>query len=271
MDQGLKERLIGAVVLAALAVWLIPWLLDGPVEPIGGERAVLELPVPSGHIGEIRTEVIDLAPRRGVADAPASASREPAAARPAETEPAAAANPASSAPIPSASSPRDAAPGASTDVGDENVAAAREATTAPSGTAGRDTDAAPPARATERSGETPRTASPPPAAAATTAPPPAAATATTPPPAAARRESPAPAATGDWAVQLGSFSDEDNARRLVSRVASAGHEATISTFRSNGRTMYRVRVGPQPTRAAAEAAAAALAARGFDTQIVTAR
>ena len=30
MDQGLKERLIGAAVLVALGVWLIPWVLDGP-------------------------------------------------------------------------------------------------------------------------------------------------------------------------------------------------------------------------------------------------
>ena len=30
MDQGLKERLVGAAVLVAIAVWLIPWVLDGP-------------------------------------------------------------------------------------------------------------------------------------------------------------------------------------------------------------------------------------------------
>ena len=30
MDAHLKERLIGAVVLVVLGVWLIPWVLDGP-------------------------------------------------------------------------------------------------------------------------------------------------------------------------------------------------------------------------------------------------
>src|SRR5690606_40784705 len=33
MDQGLKERLIGAAVLIGLAVWLVPWVLDGGAEP----------------------------------------------------------------------------------------------------------------------------------------------------------------------------------------------------------------------------------------------
>ena len=31
MDRSLKERLIGASVLVGLAVWLIPWVLDGPL------------------------------------------------------------------------------------------------------------------------------------------------------------------------------------------------------------------------------------------------
>src|SRR5690606_27066344 len=64
MDQGLKERLIGAAVLVALAVWLIPWLLDGPEHPLPDDEEPLRLPVPSGHVGEVRTEVIDLSPRR---------------------------------------------------------------------------------------------------------------------------------------------------------------------------------------------------------------
>jgi DedD protein len=76
-------------------------------------------------------------------------------------------------------------------------------------------------------------------------------------------------ATGDWAVQLGSFGDEDNARRLADRVAALGHAPKISTYRAGGRVMYRVRVGPQATRAAAEAARSALAAHGVTAQVVT--
>src|SRR5690606_31600645 len=75
MDQGLKERLIGAAVLVALAVWLIPWLLVGPAQPLPEDDAPRRLPVPSGHVGEGRTEVIDLSPRR-VGDANAGATSD---------------------------------------------------------------------------------------------------------------------------------------------------------------------------------------------------
>jgi DedD protein len=52
VNTQIKERLIGAVVLVALGVWLIPWLLDGGDTPSGpaAERdaeTVLELPVPN--------------------------------------------------------------------------------------------------------------------------------------------------------------------------------------------------------------------------------
>jgi DedD protein len=45
MDSRLKERLIGAAVLVALGVWLIPWVLDGPAQPPASETVALELPV----------------------------------------------------------------------------------------------------------------------------------------------------------------------------------------------------------------------------------
>src|SRR5215203_1951388 len=44
MDQGLKERLVGAAVLVAIAVWLIPWVLDGPEGPLETSGSSLQLP-----------------------------------------------------------------------------------------------------------------------------------------------------------------------------------------------------------------------------------
>ena len=45
MDEGLKQRLVGATVLILLGVLVIPWLLDGAgVED--QQKAELELPVP---------------------------------------------------------------------------------------------------------------------------------------------------------------------------------------------------------------------------------
>ena len=69
-------------------------------------------------------------------------------------------------------------------------------------------------------------------------------------------------------MQLGSFGEEANARRLVERVATYGYKAEISSVRSGGRTLYRVRVGPHATRAQAQAAASALAAHGVTAQVL---
>jgi len=72
-----------------------------------------------------------------------------------------------------------------------------------------------------------------------------------------------------WMVQLGSFSDEGNARRQAQRISTYGHEARIYKFAAaGGRTMFRVRLGPVETRETAEAAVSALTAQGFVAQIV---
>jgi DedD protein len=64
MERSLKERLIGATVLVALAVWFIPWALNGPVSIVDSESAAeLTLPVVQSS-GEIRTQVISLEGRR---------------------------------------------------------------------------------------------------------------------------------------------------------------------------------------------------------------
>lgn len=260
MDQGLKERLIGAAVLVALAVWLIPWVLDGPDQPIPEDAEPLRLPVPSGHVGEVRTEVIDLSQRRLADEASPNVSSDarPAAGAERRTEPATAAAPVTT-PAGAAESPSSSSASLSPGSGGEAAAASQA-----------------PARssAAETGGETTVAKAESPASASTPAPaqtsssssndrPATASTAV----AAASRTAPAP--SGDWAVQLGSFGDEDNARRLADRVAALGHSPRIMPYRTGGRTMYRVRIGPHPTREAAEAAASALAARGFPAQVVT--
>jgi DedD protein len=72
-------------------------------------------------------------------------------------------------------------------------------------------------------------------------------------------------------VQLGSFSEEANARRLAQRVGTFGYKAEVSSYRSEARTLYRVRVGPARARAEADATAAALKAHGVDARVVAAR
>jgi DedD protein len=84
------------------------------------------------------------------------------------------------------------------------------------------------------------------------------------------KPAPAPAAGGDWIVQLGTFSEEANARRLAQRAATFGYDAAVSNYRANGRTLYRVRVGPATTRGQADAKASALRAHGIDEARVVA-
>ena len=59
MDRGLKERLVGAAVLVALGVWLIPWLLDGPGQTSRDESETLQLPLPADTT-PLRSQTITL-------------------------------------------------------------------------------------------------------------------------------------------------------------------------------------------------------------------
>lgn len=67
-----------------------------------------------------------------------------------------------------------------------------------------------------------------------------------------------------WFVQVGSYADEENARRQADRVSSYGFEASVSSFGS----MQRVRVGPQSSREAAELVVSSLLVHGFVAQVV---
>jgi DedD protein len=61
MDSRLKERLIGAAVLVALGVWLIPWLLDGAPRPPESAEPALELPA-AADSAPMRAQTIRLDP-----------------------------------------------------------------------------------------------------------------------------------------------------------------------------------------------------------------
>jgi DedD protein len=212
MDQGLKERLIGAAVLVAFGVWLIPWVLDGQSEQSESRSTALQLPVPEQPV-PMRSQTIRL-DEEHQPPAPA-AEPEITTARAAE-------------PVPEVTATVDSAP-------EQTSPAVSDA---------------PPERDIEQS----ESAAEPPQA-----------------PAVASAPSTAPASVqSGWVVQLGSFSEEGNARRLAQRVSTFGYRADISTHRASGRVLYRVRVGPHESRGRAEAAASALTAHGFPAQVVAA-
>lgn len=139
MDQGLKERLVGAAVLVAIGVWLIPWVLDGPENPVENTPNSLQLPAaeepvpmrsqtlrigapeeepaaaPGAVPAEMPATVTSPAPVEPPAAAPAPPAREPetpavAAAPPPAPAPQAATPPAP-APRPAAAPPATAAKG----------------------------------------------------------------------------------------------------------------------------------------------------------------
>ncbi len=78
-----------------------------------------------------------------------------------------------------------------------------------------------------------------------------------------------PASASGWAVQVGSFTSETNARRLVELLKDAGYPAFVLRGVVNGRVMFRVRVGPEPDKARAEALAERLRADRQQTQLVS--
>lgn len=78
---------------------------------------------------------------------------------------------------------------------------------------------------------------------------------------------PSPGA-GQWAVQVGSFSRLDNARRLAEQLKSGGFDAYLSRVVTDAGTMHRVRVGPVADRDAAEALLKKLTRAGQKGRVV---
>jgi DedD protein len=74
--------------------------------------------------------------------------------------------------------------------------------------------------------------------------------------------------TGMWAVQLGSFGNQENAERLAADLRKQGHAAFLSQVRTANGQLHRVRVGPQADRASAEAVAAELKKAGHDVKVL---
>ena len=79
---------------------------------------------------------------------------------------------------------------------------------------------------------------------------------------------PAASSTGMWAVQLGSFSNKDNAEKLAADLRKQGYAAFLSQLTTDKGLLHRVRIGPQKDRASAEAMAARLAKVGHKGQVV---
>ncbi len=238
MDRSTKERLTGAIVLVAVAWLVIPVFLDGPADDAGTRRQSVDLPGQDGQ--PTRTRRIVLEPR------PETVRGEENGARITDPPPATRKLPAPPSGAGTAAETTDG-----TTPGDGEAPPADAATdAAPAGSAGEDSPerASPAGRSPE-----PEPESEPVRGSAA---------------AAAQQPSPEPAASL-WAVQLGSFSNDENAEGLAADLRGQGFAAFLSRVQSGGRTLHRVRVGPQGSRDEAEKVAAALAKAGHKGQVVT--
>ena len=221
MEQRLKQRLVGAIVLVSLAVVFVPILFDSPRELNEGYSAA-----PLAGIPE-RPQVEADAPARITLEAPetprldAEVEREHGRQGAAGT---AAADRGASSDAPASSS-------ASSDASDASAAA--PAATGPSASARPS--------ASSSAGAAPAAAPPDDASGSKQA----AADASA-------------AASGGWLVQLGSFRESENARALRKSLEARGYTAFVEAGPSAQGEVFRVFVGPMPRREQAEDSAAKL-------------
>lgn len=122
---------------------------------------------------------------------------------------------------------------------------------------------APPPAASAAAPVAPVSAVTPPAKAKADAAPPAAAAA---PPAAA--SAPAAAEAYVYFVQAGAFTRPEEAESQKARLAIQGFTAKTMEREQNGRTVYRVRLGPMDTRDAAEELQRKIEGAGFEANLV---
>ena len=80
-------------------------------------------------------------------------------------------------------------------------------------------------------------------------------------------QKPAASTTGMWAVQLGSFSNKQNAEKLAADLRKQGYAAFLSQLKTGSETQHRVRIGPQKDRESAEEMAARLLKVGHKGQV----
>jgi len=71
-----------------------------------------------------------------------------------------------------------------------------------------------------------------------------------------------------WAVQIASYATSSRAQRVAEELKGKGFEAFVMPFKTGDKTLYRVRVGPEEDRKAAEADAAKLRAASVTGAVV---
>ncbi len=249
-----RRRLIGALALVLAAVIVVPWLFDEPVPD--DTRAPIVVPAP----------VAGLPPAAEPAPAQTDAASGAVQADAAQTDAAPADHPAGAASAPGVGEPADAPQAA-------GQAQPPAASAAPEPAPAAQSAPAQPAPPREKPAEPVRPADKPAAERA-----PAGRTddgsvalallAGKAPPAA--RSEAKPAAGGRYYLQVAAYTTEQDAQARRDSLRQAGvTDAYVERGQSNGRTVYRLRVGPFGSHEAAQAAQARLRALGYQNGLIS--
>jgi len=235
MEERLKQRLVGAVVLVSLAVVFVPILFDLPREASQGTSAtgISQIPQrPQDRSGSSVSITIDL-PKTLRVDAEVERERNRSASA-GEGED-------------HGTAPKDTA--AVSDSADSKATASVPAASDDSTVDASSTSSGVAASATVPSVSRSK------ASASRSE---AATTARKPDDGAGNKQTAAAHAAGGWMIQLGSFRKSENALALRKRLQSKGYPAFVESGSSAQGTVSRVFVGPMPDRQQAKVSAAKL-------------
>ncbi len=254
-----RRRLVGAIVLALAVAVFVPMLLESDPKPLGEDVSVKIPPVDDGKfVNRLNDKGKGEAPRTAAkaepkAEAPKVAAEPPKADAPKE-EPAKTEAPKDTHKEPPKEPPREPA---------------KETPKEPSKDAAKEA-AKDPAPAPQVAKAAPEPAPAPKDAPAKDAPPKEGAAKDAPSKDAAAKDTHAKDA-GEFSVQVFAFSDDKGANSLVNKLKAKGFPAYSEPVTTSRGTLWRVRVGPYPSRDGANAARDKLKGEGYNGIVAAAK
>ncbi len=236
MDNQVKQRVIGAVVLVALAVIFVPMLLEKPDSDLGPVGS--NLPEQPDQTVQDRIEPLTL-PEPPAEEEPAQVvlDQPPAGAH---TTGDVAGQMQGTVPAPGAEAAAPVEPALPAPVTTAPIAPAPAPVTPPAAAPAAQPPAATPAPVQQ-------------AAPVAVTPAPAAPTTTPAKPVTSTQTDTAAKPLSGWVVQLASLASKDNALALRERLRGLGYTAFVEEITTAQGVLYRVRVGPELERGNAEA------------------
>ena len=259
-----RRRLIGAIVLALAAAVIVPMLLEGDPKPLGEDVSV-KIPPEDG--GKFVNRLSDKPAKAGATSAPAAKS-EPGRDS--------AKDPAKEAPSAAKESAREANKEAPKEDAVPASAATPESASAVTNVPAPKKSIAQAEQKMLGAPAKPAASTPPAAVAPVPAPSPGpvaspAAVAATPAPAAATKDAAKAAGGESFSVQLAAFADDKGANALANKLKRATYPAYTEPLTTSKGTLWRVRVGPYPSRDAAVEIRDKLKSEGYSGIVAVAK